>query len=85
MILITLYSAVGAFALALALWDPSRDSLSAIYLVAVAIPWTFVVSWIIDLSGMDSYWFNMVFLGAGVLVNALLLYGLGRLVQRRKG
>lgn len=85
MILITLYSTVSAFALALALWDPHGDSLSAIYLVVVAIPWTFVLSWIMDGLGMDSYWFNMVFLGAGALVNALLLYGLGRFLQRRKG
>ena len=85
MILITLYVAVGAFALAVALWDPASDSLSAIYLVVVAIPWTFVLSWITDGSGIDSYWFNMAFLSTGVLVNALLLVGLGRLLQRRKG
>lgn len=76
---------VSAFALAVALWDPAGDSLSAIYLVVVAIPWTFVLNWIMDGLSIDSYWFNMVFLGAGILINAFLLFRLGRLMQRRKG
>lgn len=84
-ILITLYLTVSVFALAVALWDPAGDSLSAIYLVVVAMPWTFALSWIMDGLGIDSYWFNMAFLGAGILVNALLLYGLGRLLRHRKG
>lgn len=66
----------------MALWDPAGDSLSAIYLVLVAIPWTFVLTWITDGLGLDSYGFNMGFLAAGILVNVFLLYRLGRLIQR---
>jgi hypothetical protein len=84
-VLMTLYLAAGAFALGLALWDPAGDSLSAIYLVLVAIPWTFVLSWIVDGLGLDSYWFNMVFLGSGILFNAYLLFRLGRFLQHPKG
>lgn len=69
----------------MALWDPPSSSLSAIYLVVVAIPWTFVLSWITDGLGIDSYGFNIAFLGMGVVVNTLLLFGLGRLVQHRTG
>lgn len=82
-VLLGLYLAASAFALAVALWDPGSDSLSAIYLVLVAIPWTFVLGWITDALKLDSYWFNMGFLAAGILVNAFLLFGLGRLIQRR--
>ena len=81
-IFLGLYLAVSAFALAVALWNPSGDSLSALYLVLVAIPWTFVLGWITDALELDSYWFNMSFLASGILVNAFLLYSLGRLIKR---
>jgi hypothetical protein len=81
-ILLGLYLAAGGFALAVALWDPAGDSLSAIYLVLVAVPWTFVLGWITDSLELDSYWFNMSFLATGILVNVFLLFGLGRLIQR---
>jgi hypothetical protein len=82
-ILIFVYLILGAFALAVALWDPASDPLAAIYLVLVAVPWTLVLSWIMDDLRVDSHWFNMVFLSAGILINALLLFGLGRFLQRR--
>ena len=81
-ILLGLYLAAGAFALAAALWDPAGDSLSAIYLVLIAVPWTWVLGWLTDGLELDSYRFNMGFLAAGILVNAYLLYRLGRRIQR---
>jgi hypothetical protein len=86
-ILIGLYLAFGVFAVAVVIIDPSDDPLSAVFLAIAAVPWTFVLSALFDRVGELPAWFNLVFLGAGILVNAGFLYafglGLRRLLGRR--
>jgi hypothetical protein len=86
-ILIGLYLAFGVFAVAVVIIDPSDDPLSAVFLVMAAVPWTFALSALADRVGELPVWFNLMLLGAGILVNAGLLYALGlglrRLLERR--
>ena len=82
-ILLGLYLAFGVFALAVVLIDPSDDPLAAVFLVLAALPWTLLVSALNDWTGEWPVWLNLASLSAGVLANAALLYGLGRLVFRR--
>lgn len=87
-ILIGLYLAFGVFAVAVVIIDPSDDPLSAVFLALAAVPWTFVLSALVDRFGELPVWFNLLFLGAGILVNATLLYALGlglRWLLGRKG
>jgi hypothetical protein len=71
------------FALAVAVLDTGNDPLSAVFLVSAAMPWTPVVGWLPDQFGGLPPWLSSVLLSAAVLVNALLPYGVGRLLRRR--
>jgi membrane protein DedA with SNARE-associated domain len=77
-ILVGLYLAFGLFALVVAVVDPSDDPLAAVFLVMAAMPWTLLVGWIEDRIGEAPVWVNLVLLSLAVLLNAALLYGLGR-------
>ena len=59
------------------------DSLAGIFLVVVAVPWPLVLGWLNALLKIDSMTFNTLFLLAGALVNALILYRLLSFLQRR--
>jgi hypothetical protein len=82
-ILIWFYLILSAGALATALLDPSDDPLAAIFLVFVAMPWVLALDRVTEAAGIDSYWFNLSFACLGVLANAGVLYGLGRLFRKR--
>ncbi len=81
-ILIALYLAFGLFAVAVVIIDPSDDPLSAIFLVFAAMPWTLALSWLSERVGELPVWLNLTLLSIGILVNAAVLYGLGRLLHR---
>ena len=81
-ILIGLYLAFGLFAVAVVIIDPSDDPLSAVFLVIAAMPWTLALSWLVERVGELPVWLNLTLLSIGVLVNAAVFYGLGRLVRR---
>jgi hypothetical protein len=81
-ILIALYLAFGVFAVAVVIIDPSDDPLSAVFLAIAAMPWTLALSWLIDRVGELPGWLNLVLMSIGILVNAALIYGLGRLLSR---
>ena len=84
-ILIGLYLAFGVFAVAVVIIDPSDDPLSAVFLAMAAVPWTFLLSALVDQAGELPVWFNLLFLAAGILVNAAVLYALGRGLRRLVG
>ena len=81
-ILIALYLAFGVFAVAVVIIDPSDDPLSAVFLAVAAMPWTLALGWLVDQVGELPVWLNLVLMSIGLLVNAAMLYGLGRLLSR---
>ena len=83
-ILIGLYLAFGVFAVAVVIIDPSDDPLSAVFLAIAAMPWTLALSWLVDRVGELPGWLNLVLLSIGILINATVVYGLGRLLHRRR-
>jgi uncharacterized protein involved in response to NO len=70
------------FAVAVVLIDANDDPLSAVFLVLAAVPWTFLLSALADWIGEPPVWFNLLFLSAGILLNAALLLLLGRWLRR---
>jgi hypothetical protein len=50
-----------------------------------AVPRTFVLSALVDRVGELPVWFNLLFLAAGILVNAAVLYALGLGLRRLGG
>jgi hypothetical protein len=81
-ILLGLYLAFGLFAVAVVIIDPSDDPLSAVFLAIAAIPWTLALGWLVDRVGELPVWLNLTLMSASILVNALLIYGAGRLLGR---
>jgi MFS superfamily sulfate permease-like transporter len=82
-ILLGLYLAFALLALAAALLARSDDGLSAVFLVIAALPWTPVASWLVDQLAQPPQWLAYALMLAGILLNALVLYGLSRLVRCR--
>ena len=80
--LIALYLAFGVFAVAVVIIDPTDDPLSAVFLAIAAMPWTLALGWLVDQVGELPVWLNLVLMSIGLLVNAAMLYGLGRLLSR---
>ena len=60
-----------------------EDSLSAIFLVLFAQPWTMLLTTITDYLQVDSFALNMVVLLAGVLVNSWIIYRIFSWLPRR--
>jgi len=72
---------VGAFAvLFLAQED---ESLAGIFVVLVAMPWTILLTWIVDSLGMDSMVFNTVFSALGCMLNAWIIYSVISFLSKR--
>jgi len=59
---------VGAFAVMFLAKED--ESLAGIFVVLVAMPWTILLSWIIDNLGMDSIVFNTAFSALGCRIPA---------------
>jgi len=60
-----------------------EDSLSAIFLVLFAQPWTMLLTTITDYLQVDSFALNMAVLLAGVLVNSWIIYRIFSWLSRR--
>jgi hypothetical protein len=80
--LLILYLGFAAFAFVAAAADLGGGPLSAVYLVIAALPWTLPIGWLLDRLGEPPLWLTYTLMLAGILVNALLLYGLVRLSRR---
>lgn len=50
------------------------ESLAGIYVVPLAVPWSYLLGWIMDRTGIDSMVFNSAFLLLGILINTAFLY-----------
>lgn len=65
---IYLLLAAGAFAVMFLAQED--ESLAGIFVVLVALPWTFFLTWIIDTFSIDSFIFNTVFSALACIINA---------------
>jgi hypothetical protein len=59
------------------------ESLAGIFVVLVAMPWTVLLSWIIDNLGIDSIVFNAVFSALGCMLNAWIIYSVSSFLSKR--
>jgi uncharacterized SAM-binding protein YcdF (DUF218 family) len=60
------------------LWSPGAMELSGVLLVILALPWSLIGTAAIVSGGGSSAWLFAAAVGLGFLVNAWLLYRLGR-------
>ena len=72
---------VGAFAVMLLAKED--ESLAGIFVVLVAMPWTMLLSWIMDNLGVDSTVFNTVFSALACMLNAWIIYAVISFFSRR--
>lgn len=62
------------------------ESLAGIFVVPLAVPWSLLLGWIMDTTGVDSMVFKAVFLLVGISINAAILYFLtAKLFPARRG
>ena len=73
---------VGAFAVMFLAKDD--ESLAGIFVVLVAMPWTILLSWVIDTFSIDSITFNTVFSALACALNAWIIYSVISFLSRRK-
>ena len=80
-IVIALYllPALASFVLAITADDP----LGAIYLIVFALPWSMVVTFVLDRIGTNIVVLNYALMLAGIALNVLLVYMLGQWMHRR--
>ena len=59
------------------------ESLAGIFVVLVAMPWTMLLSWIMDNFSVDSTVFNTVFSALACMLNAWIIYAVFSFFSRR--
>ena len=59
------------------------ESLAGIFVVLVAMPWTILLSWIVDSLGIDSIVFNTVFSALACMLNAWIIYSVISFLSKR--
>jgi hypothetical protein len=52
----------------------SGDSLAGVFAVLVIQPWGSWLVWVMDIAGMDSFFFNLLFMSGGALLNSWVIY-----------
>ena len=72
---------VGAFAVMFLAKED--ESLAGIFVVLVAMPWTMLLSWIMDNLGIDSTVFNTVYSVLVCMLNAWVIYAVIFFFSRR--
>ena len=72
---------VGAFAVMFLAKED--ESLAGIFVVLVAMPWTMLLSWVMDNLDVDSIVFNTVFLALACMLNAWIIYAVISFFSRR--
>ena len=82
-ILTSIYIVISILAFILMFATMATESLSGIFVVLVAMPWTILFTPIIDAMGLDSIALNTVFMALGVILNALLIYSFFSFVTRK--
>ena len=82
-ILTNLYLILAVFAFAVMIIASQGESLAGIFVVLVAMPWTILLTWLVDSLGIDSIVFNTIFLALGCLLNAFILYFTVSFLARR--
>lgn len=50
------------------------ESLAGIFVALVAMPWTILLTWLVDNLGIDSIVFNTIFLALCCMLNAFIIY-----------
>ena len=73
--------AVGAFAVMFLAKED--ESLAGIFVVLVAMPWTILLSWVVDNLGIDSIVFNTVFSALACILNAWIIYSASSFLSKR--
>lgn len=71
-----LYLSLSLAALALPLIAGAHSNLAGIYAVLIIQPWSTILVWFMDRTGVDSLVLNWGFLLVGALVNTWLIYKL---------
>ena len=71
-----LYLSFSLAALALPLLTGPHASLAGVYAVVIIQPWSTILVWFMDATGLDSVVFNWGFLLLGALINTWLIYKL---------
>ncbi len=74
LILTTVYIIVSILAFVLMFATMATNSLSGIFVVLVALPWSSFFVSLIDSIGIDSIVLNTVLMAVGVAINALIIY-----------
>ena len=59
------------------------ESLAGIFVVLVAMPWTVLLTWIVDNLGIDSMVFNTVFSALACMLNAWIIYSVISFLSKR--
>jgi hypothetical protein len=61
-----------------------ETAMSGIFLVLVSMPWSLVLNWLQEFLSLDSMLFNTLFLVAGGLLNAFIVYTFTQFIVNRK-
>jgi len=59
------------------------ESLAGIFVALVAMPWTILLTWLVDSLGIDSIVFNTIFLALCCMLNAFIIYFTVSFLARR--
>lgn len=78
-IVLYLLLALASFVLAITADEP----LGAIFLIVFALPWSMVVTFVLDWIGVNIVVLNYALMLAGIALNVVLIYMLGRWKYRR--
>ena len=73
---------IGAFAVMF--MAKEDESLAGIFVVLVAMPWTVLLTWIVDNLGIDSMVFNTAFSALGCMLNAWIIYSVISFLSMKK-
>ena len=82
-ILTTIYLLLVVGAFAVMFMAKPDESLSGIFVVLVAMPWTMLLTWLTDTLGIDSIVFNTLFLALSCILNAVIIYTMVSFIARR--
>ena len=83
-IITSLYAVLSIMAFVLMFATIYTESLSGIFVVLVAMPWSIYFSPMIDSIGIDSIIITTLFMVVGVMINAFLIYSFFSFITRRK-
>lgn len=83
-IITSIYGVLSIMAFVLMFATIDTESLSGIFVVLVAMPWSIYFSPLIESIGIDSMTIKTLFMVVGVMINAFLIYSFFSFITRRK-